>query len=240
MVRRMMMAEADAVIVHCEAGRRELLARFPRTGPLFTIPLGNFGGVYPRTMTRDMARERLGLRPDQFAFLFLGNLAPYKGLERLVSVFKSDADRTDALFIAGNPLDTALAERLTLAIQDDPRIHLEARTISDDEMQVYLLAGDAFVAPFEEVLTSSSVLLGLSWGLPAVVPALGCLPELVGDDAGIVYIPGSDQALATSLHEIKERDLATLRAAASQTAAVLDWNTIGRRMADVYRACLHR
>jgi glycosyltransferase involved in cell wall biosynthesis len=236
--RRLMMAEADAVIAHCAAGRDALLARFPRPGPIHIIPIGHYAGVYPRTMERDDARARMGLRPEQFVFLLLGNIAPYKGLERFVRVFRDAAGPDDAALIAGNVLDTGLARRLGSACAPDPRLRLDAGHISDTEMQTYLLAADALVAPFEEVLTSSSVILGLSWGLPVVVPALGCLPELVPPGAGIVYRPGSDETLASSLHEIKRLDPASARLAAASVATALDWTAIGRQTAQVYRARL--
>jgi glycosyltransferase involved in cell wall biosynthesis len=233
-----MMTEADAVIVHCESGRRDLLERFPRGGRTYTIPIGSYSGVYPRTTTRDAARTRFGYGPEHFVFLVLGNIAPYKGLERFLSAFRDGADETDRALIAGNVLDPALAERLRVASARDPRVRLDARFIPDDEMQGYLLAADAYVAPFEEVLTSSSVILGLSWGLPVVAPALGCLPELVPTDAGILYVPGDPNGLSSSLHEIKRRSPEALRAAAFRVSESLDWTVIGRQTADVYRSCL--
>lgn len=237
-VRRQMMAGADAVIVHCESGRRDLLERFPRAGRTYTIPIGSFAGVYPRTTTREAARAGFGYGPEHFVFLFLGNIAPYKGLERFLSAFKEGAAETDRALIAGNVLDPALTGRLRVASAPDPRIRLDAGFIPEDEMQHYLLAADAFVAPFEEVLTSSSVVLGLSWGLPVVAPALGCLPELVTPEAGILYAPGDAAGLSASLHEIKRRPAGALRSAALRVAESLDWADIGRQTADVYRACL--
>ena len=81
LIRRRMMTQADAVIVHCQAGRRELLARFPRNGPTAVIPIGSYAGLYPGTADRPTARARLGLDSAAFVHLALGNIAAYKGLE---------------------------------------------------------------------------------------------------------------------------------------------------------------
>ncbi len=237
-IRRLMMRDATAVIVHCEAGRRELLERFPRRGPVAVIPLGNYTNVYPVTMTRETARASFGLDETQFVYLALGNIATYKGLDRLVEIFGRSAEETDALLIAGRNRDPALVKRLASAAAADPRFRLHAGFVPDDEMQRYLLAADVMVAPFDRVLTSSSVMVGLSYGLPIIAPNLGCLPELLDGDAGLIYHAGDTDDLARALAEIKRRDRQAMRAAANHITESLDWVTIGRRTAAVYEGCL--
>ncbi len=237
-IRRMMMREAAVVIAHCDAGRRELLRRFPRQGPVAVIPLGNYSGVYPLTMTREAARASLGLDDSLFVYLALGNIVAYKGLERFVEAFRRVASERDVALIAGRNRDDALVGRLGSAVSGDPRLHLHAGFVPDDEMQRYLLAADVMVAPFDRVLTSSSVMVGLSYGLPVVAPTLGCLPELLGNDAGLLYRAGDTDALAQALVEIKQRDRRKMSAAARHIAGSLDWETIGAQTAAVYRECL--
>lgn len=237
-IRRLMMANADAVITHCEYGRRELLARFPRQGPLTVIPIGNYRVAYPATISRSEARQQLGLHPDQFLYLALGNIATYKGLEDLLPAFAHSAELRDALIIAGRNRDQGVVSRLARAAESDTRIRIRSEYIPDEEMQVYLLAADVMVAPFIRVLTSSSVIAGLSFDLPQVVPALGCLPELVLPDAGIVYDPRDPNGLSRALVEIKARDQGVMRAAARRIADGLSWSNIARQTAKVYRSCL--
>ncbi|MBP9500879.1 MAG: glycosyltransferase family 4 protein [Candidatus Promineofilum sp.] len=237
-IRRLMMRDATAVIVHCEAGRRELLKRFPRRSPVAIIPLGNYKGVYPVTMLRETARASFGLDETQFVYLALGNIAAYKGLERLVEAFGHSAKETDVLLIAGRNRDPALVKRLASAAADDPRLRLHAGFVPDDEMQRYLLAADVIVAPFDRVLTSSSVMVGLSYGLPVIAPNLGCLPELLGGEAGLIYQVGDTDGLARALVEIKGRDRQAMGAAAALIAESLDWETIGQQTAAVYEECL--
>jgi glycosyltransferase involved in cell wall biosynthesis len=237
-IRRLMMAEADAVIVHCEAGRRELLFRFPRKGPVHVIPLGNYKGLYPMTVTRPAAREALGLNAAQFVYLSLGNIAAYKGLDRYVELFRRTAAADDIALIAGRNRDAALVRRLERAAAADPRIRLRAEFVPDDAMQHYLLAADVLVAPFDHVLTSSSVMVGLSYGLPVIAPSLGCLPELVTGDAGLVYQAGDPGALGKALSDVKHRDLAAMGAAARRIADRSGWDEIGHLTARVYEACL--
>jgi glycosyltransferase involved in cell wall biosynthesis len=232
------MAEADAVIVHCEAGRRELLSRYPRRGPMHVIPMGNYSGVFPITVDRASARANLGIDESSFVYLALGNVASYKGLDRLVKAFSAVADDHDIALIAGRNRDNALVGRLELAARQDGRIRVHAGFVPDEAMQHFLLAADVMVVPFQRILTSSSVMTGLSYGLPVIVPDLGCLPELVTADSGLVYrasVPGS---LERALEEIKARDLKAMSDEATAVSGRYDWNDVGRLTAGVYGACL--
>jgi glycosyltransferase involved in cell wall biosynthesis len=178
------------------------------------------------------------LQPNQYVYLFLGHLAPYKGVDLLLGAFAEVAGPDDALLIAGPSLSKAVADEVASASIADPRIMVRNEYVPDEEMQRYLLSADAVVAPYRAVLTSSSVVLGLSYGLPVVAPALGCLPELVPLEAGILYDPNRHGSLADALRAIKARDPTELRAKALAAAQQLDWEAIGRRTAAVYRATL--
>jgi glycosyltransferase involved in cell wall biosynthesis len=237
-IRRLMMREADAVIVHCEAGRRELLRRFPRRGPIFIVPHGHYQGVYPLTRTREDARSTLGLDSSRFVYLALGNIAAYKGLERFVEAFRRVAEDSDVALIAGRNRDAALVRRLEQAAAADPRIRLRAAFVPDEEMQLYLLAADVWVAPFERILTSGSVIAGLSYGLPVIAPDIGCLPELVKSDAGLIYESGNLDGLAQALIDIKNRDRVAMSAAIQSIVDSLNWEEISRLTASIYEACL--
>jgi glycosyltransferase involved in cell wall biosynthesis len=200
--------------------------------------MGHYGGVYPITMTRDEARAALGLAPNQFVYLALGNIAAYKGLEDFTAAFSRCAGEHDVALIAGNVLDAALVGRLRAAATREPRIHLRAEFVPDERMQLFLLAADVLIAPFSHVLTSSSVMLGLSYGLPVVAPDRGCLPELVPGEAGVIYPANETNGLEEALQRIKTRDLTAMSRAARAVAAAYDWDDIGRRTAEVYQACL--
>jgi glycosyltransferase involved in cell wall biosynthesis len=237
-IRRLMMGHAGVVIVHCPAGRDELLAHFPRVGPVEVIPHGNYVGAYPAELSRAQARDRLGLGRAGFVYLALGNIADYKGLDDFIAAFGRAAGPDDVALIAGRNRDAGLVTRLRAAAAHDNRIRLRVGFIPEKDMQLYLMAADVMVAPFKEILTSGSVIAALSFGLPVIVPRLGCLPELVGDEAGLLYTPGDADTLAAALVDVKRRDLAAMSAAARHVAAGLDWGPIGERTAAVYQACL--
>ena len=239
-MRRLMMRRAGAVITHCEAGRRELLTRFPRRDPVEVIPLGHYRDVYPLIPLPAAARRRLNLPSSSYIYLALGNIAAYKGLDRLVETFSRIATAEDMLIIAGRNRDSGLVARLNQAAAGDARIRVHAEEIAEEDMAAYLAAADVVTAPFEAILTSSSVMTALSLGRPVIVPALGCLPELVTPEAGIVYAPADPDALGRAMGAIKGRDQAAMSAAARRITDGLGWDDIARRTAEVYRSCVER
>ncbi len=232
-IRRLFMRQAAAVIAHCEYGRAELLRRFPRNGPVYVVPHGSYRGVHPITESRSQARAALGIAPEQFVYLMAGNISPYKGVDRFWETFQRFAAPDDVALIAGRNRAPNLVRRLQN--DPDPRLRLYPGFIDDEHMQRYLQAADVAVFAFEEILTSGSVILALSYGLPVITPALGCLPELVTPEAGWLYPPGDRTALGETLRRAKEADLSPMRATALRLTDALDWGPIAARTAEVYR-----
>jgi glycosyltransferase involved in cell wall biosynthesis len=238
LVRRVVMAHADAVIAHCEYGRREILRLFPSNVPVHVVPHGNYAGVHPITMTKEQARNSLEIEDERFVYALLGNISAYKGIENFVEAFQANTSQEDVALIAGRNRAPALTEHLESLAATDSRIRVYAGFIPDDEMQRYLLAADVAVFSFREVLTSGSVILAMSYGLPIVAPALGCLPELVTPLAGLLYDPDDPTALGRVLCSIKEKNQTEMGAEARRIANSLRWADIARQTATIYRDCV--
>jgi glycosyltransferase involved in cell wall biosynthesis len=238
LVRRLVMRRASAVIAHCEYGRREILRRFPREKPVHVVPHGNYAGVHPVTVTRAEARAALGIEPRRFVYALLGNISAYKGIESFVASFQAGAGPDDVALVAGRNRAPALVERLEALAAADPRLRVHPGFISDDEMQRFLRAADVAVFCFREVLTSGSVILAMTYGLPVVAPARGCLPELVTPDAGLLYDPDDPAALGRALRRIKELDVLQMGVEAQRIADTLRWEDIALQTAAIYQECL--
>jgi beta-1,4-mannosyltransferase len=237
-IRSVVVSQADAIITHCHSARDELLRRFPTKAPVHVIPLGNYVDVYPFDMTRDAARAELGIESGDFVFLALGNIARYKGLDRLVDEFSRRSRTDERLVIAGRDRDSRLAGRLSDAAAKQDRTIVHPGFIPDNRMQVYLASADVMACPFEEILGSSSLILGMSYGLPVIAPAIGCLPELVTPEAGSLYDPKDPEALGNTLEAARNWDLPAMGAASRSIADELGWDQIARQTIDVYRSCL--
>lgn len=235
--RRFVMDWADAVISHCQYGRSELLRLFPSQTPVYVVPHGNYAGVHAMTLSRVAARESLAIAEGAFVYLLLGNISPYKGIDDFIDAFRSVAAADDVALIAGRNRDPGLVTKLQALSAEDGRIRVHAGFIAEDAMQHYVRAADVMVASFKAVLTSGSVILGMTYGLPIVAPARGCLPELVTPGSGILYDPEDDAALGHALLDVKARDTMRMGVAASEIASALSWDQIARQTADIYRQC---
>lgn len=226
---------ATAVIVHCNHARQLVRKHFRRRDGVFVVPHGNFIDPYPNTVGRDEARRRMGLTEDNFVYFYFGNVRRYKGIERLLEVFRSlPGDHLRLLL--GAKIYTEYGEQLVASVsRTDPRVILRpSRHFANEAFQYLFNAGDAGIFPFLEVLTSGSVITALSFGLPVVVPSVGCLTELVTPQTGVVYDPQDDRGLRNAMLSMQGRDLSPMRAAAMEQALALDWVQIAGQTRQVY------
>lgn len=229
----------DRVIVHCTAAATMLRGRYGRRGGVHVIEHPNYLGVYADTMTRGDARARLDLPARERVFLFFGALRPGKGVGALVDAFAALPADDARLVIAGEPhLPDSELERLRARAARDPRLRLELRYIADDDVGVFIAATDVVVLPFAEVLTSASAILAMSFGRPVVAPALGCLPELLADDAGVLYDPAAPDGLLAALRRCLTEDLSAIGAAGFERVRSRTWQAAAAQTIAVYRAAL--
>jgi len=233
---------ANALVIHCQSARDRLRDSLDRTGEdIFFIPHGHYIDVYPNYLSRQEARARLGLTEGEFVYLFFGYVRPYKGVSALIDAFKTQPGDSLRLIVAGHPHPASYVAELARHAGDDSRIRLDTKLIPAHEVQTYFNAADAVVLPFENVLTSGSLILALSFGKPVIAPALGGIPELVSEDIGVLYDPLRPTALAEALALLRSGlDLQRAGQNAYAKARALDWEPIGRQMADVYAYVLQK
>jgi glycosyltransferase involved in cell wall biosynthesis len=170
--------------------------------------------------------------------LFLGDVRGYKGTGELVRAFRDVGGTAARLVVAGRASDPAIERSLRDAAAVDPRIRPHLGYVPDEEIGGYLRAADAAVLPFRDILTSGSAILALTFGLPLVAPALGCLPETVPPDGGFLYDPDAPDGLVDALRRVLGADLAPMGAAATARAVELDWGPIAARTAELYRRAI--
>ena len=194
----------DALIVHCRYARDAVAEAFAVPAPLrrriFVMPHGHYLGVYGDGVTRDEARARLGLEPGAVVFLYLGAIRPYKGVPRLVRAFRRLHHSGARLVVAGRPATEGLRAEIEAGAQGDPRIRLFLERVPDEDIQVFMNAADAVVMPYEDIFTSGTVILAMSYGRPVIAPRRGCLVEVVDRQGGFLYDPDEPGGLEQALH----------------------------------------
>ncbi|MEM9110973.1 MAG: glycosyltransferase family 4 protein [Planctomycetota bacterium] len=227
----------DSLIAHCGYARRAAAERFGvPLSRISVIPHGNYIGAYPEGTSRAEKRDELGIPEDSFVFLFFGALRWYKGLDELIEAFgevKSDRAR---LVIAGKPMDANVNRQVGEAVQHDPRIVYVPGFVEDVELSGFLRMSDMMVLAFKRVLTSGSMILSMSYGLPVLTRAAGCLSE-TGEGWGVYfYGEGQGKTLADTMQHAAEQpaELAEAGLMAEQRAKRWSWARVGKRTARVY------
>ncbi|MGH9533776.1 MAG: glycosyltransferase family 4 protein [Terriglobales bacterium] len=199
---------ADRVFVHNEGMKDRLCEAFRiRPTKVAVIPFGINNAVPVTDLTREQARAKLGLAPGNRALLFFGIIRPYKGVEHLVRAFALLAPRDSRyrLIIAGAPhfgderyLAEIQAEIGRSGFQD--RVISRFEFIPDEETEIYLKAADLLVLPYNDISWSGVLILGYTFGLPAVVTDVGALrEEIVEGETGFVCPPHDHRALAVAI-----------------------------------------
>lgn len=222
---------AQTLHLHSELSIPEVEADFPIPREKVVVSRhGNYIGFYPDYVSRDGARRELGLAEGDDVILFAGQVRPYKGIDQLLGAFRQIlVNRPTAhLLIAGkheyDPI-AALDPPLTPAERD--RITVYDRFIEDEELQLFFRSADMAVYPYKRILTSGSMMLALSFGVPVVVPDVGMTREvLAGSNAGVLYeSTQGDQELSKAIWSI-----ATQKDAGKLSMMIRDASAVAKAM----------
>jgi glycosyltransferase involved in cell wall biosynthesis len=237
--RRRLVDHCDAVIAHSPETAAEL--RQYGANNVAVIPQGGYRDLYPQTLERAEARDRLGLRGEDFVVAFVGSVHPYKGVDLLIDAMAMlPPEPPTRLVVAGGCSDGDYRSSLEAAARRaGNRIRLSLERVPDDELQVYLRAADVAAFPFRSVTNSGSVLLALGFGVPVVIPDL---PQLAGVPAAVATrYSGGVSALAHTLRQLStaaEADRRDQAAAAMAFASARSWDDVAEATLAVYAQAL--
>jgi glycosyltransferase involved in cell wall biosynthesis len=176
------------------------------------VPFGINNSVPDTALTPAEARQRLGIASDERTLLFFGNIAPYKGLEYLVSAFQQMAARGGnyRLIVAGRPKPgfSEHWESIRESIAGNERILLKIEYIPDEDTEIYFKAADVLVLPYTDVFQSGVLFLGFSFGLPVLAADVGSLRDDVAEgENGFVFAPRDSADLARAIESYFASDL---------------------------------
>ncbi|HEY6642227.1 glycosyltransferase family 4 protein [Povalibacter sp.] len=201
--------------------------------PTAVVPHGHYRHEYPVAPSRADARRQLGLQPDPVTLLFFGNVRRYKNVPRLIEMFRRMPEQAVHLVIAGLPGHGITADELSSLCDGDERITLRPQFVADAEVPTYFGAADAIVLPFDSILNSGSVLLGLSFNRVVLAPRLGALPE-IQELVGSQWLRLYDGPLTTEhLQEVCAAE--SLPSDSEVDLSAFDWNSTADRTLELYR-----
>jgi glycosyltransferase involved in cell wall biosynthesis len=239
---------ADHIFVHTNRMKDELVADFSvRSNKITVIPFG-INNVYPCTdITGDAARARLGLRKNEKVVLFFGRIAPYKGLEYLVSAMSHL--QNVRLIIAGK-VKAGYADYWSGIQHEIKRSCLAEKIIGrvqyipDEDVELYFKAADALILPYTQIFQSGLPFLAYSFGLPVVATDVGSLREdIIEDRTGFICAPRDPADLAEKMKKYFSSDLySTLEARRQEIRDFANerysWTKVAEMTTEVYKSLL--
>ncbi len=241
LLNRSVLRLSDAFIVHSEANRDTLLKRYgiPAVrvrviphGPLRTLA---------QPMSREEARDRLGLREADRTVLFFGAIRDYKGLDVLIHAFKSMKLPGKKLLIAGKVWESQ--ETYVELLKGNPSIIFHEGYVPRDKVPVYMQAADLVVLPYRYFESASGVGgLALAYHVPLLVSNVGSLPELVTRKEICVCAPNDSAELADKMKRILSNP--DLQEELKEDTRIMEtqfsWKSIGERTIALYEDMLKR
>ena len=240
--RRILCRVCHHIIVHCpEAVGLVMHAyRFPpkMADKISAIPHGHFIDHYPNRITQSEARQSLGLSSNRRIWLYFGLIRPYKNVSKLVEIFKQTAKNDAYLLIAGEPQCREIKTGLLRQITGQDRIQARLEFIPDDQIQTYFKATDLVVLPFSNILTSSSLMLAMSFARAVVTPGTGCSVHLLDRQPQLLYPPDSEKGLEQCLQSSLLSDLDALGRQNLARARYFPWESSAEKTYRLYQRCL--
>lgn len=126
------------------------------------------------------AKLRYGLDPQRPCLLALGSMRDYKRLDLLVDALSRRPDLDCEVLLAGSSSREHVVGLVRRAAEQDSRIHLELKVLSEDEVALAMSAADAVVLTHDRFLTSGVAVLAATFGKPFIAPRHPFFLEYLG------------------------------------------------------------
>jgi D-inositol-3-phosphate glycosyltransferase len=241
----------DRIIVHTDLMQKELVDRFAVPDwRVRVIPHGINDRVPVRGLSRDAARDKLGIARDKKVLLFFGYIDRYKGLDLLVDAAAGlmEEDRNITLVIAGavKRRDDYMPsiERTFGSLGLSGRVVRHLRFIPANEIERYFAAADCLVLPYRSIFQSGVIFLAYRFGLPIVATDVGSFRADIreGKD-GFIAEANTSEGLARAIRKFFASPLyddatAQRRRIREDAERRYAWRAIAQSTADIYRDVL--
>lgn len=200
----------DGFIVMSDKVKDDLLDFDPDKPNIFSPhPLyDNFG----ESVSKEEARDALGLDKEGKYMLFFGIIRDYKGLDILLQAMNDEKIRKGGikLVVAGEFYTNPKPYLDYIAEKQLDNVVMKTEFIPDGEVYKYFSAADIVVQPYKHATQSGVTQIAYHFNKPMIVTNVGGLPELVPDKkVGYVISPDPSQIVdaITRFYEVgQEKD----------------------------------
>lgn len=193
-----------------------------------------------RVSQHESSRKNLGILPDRFVVLLIGNDWKNKGLPVLLQALGRLREFPIDILVVGRE-DPSPYRAMLLQLELGDRVHfLPPR----NDVEFYYAAADAYAGPSLEDTFALPPAEAMACGLPVVVSEANGTSEIITDgvDGLILKDPTDSSALAGMIRRLYEdRDLrASMGERATETTQQYSWERNGRELAAILEEVLRR
>ena len=207
----------DHIFVHTAKMKRQLVEKFEISENKITvIPFGINNLVPVTNMKREEAKKILGVDPKEKIILFFGRIAPYKGLELLITAFEKiiKTDKNCRLIIAGQIKEKHLDEywkniqgMISECGMEDFVIQ-RIEYIPDEEIEVYYKSADVLILPYKHIFQTGVLFISYYFGLPVIATDVGSFREdIMEGETGFLCKPNDPVDLSDKIVKYFQSDL---------------------------------
>jgi len=158
--------------------------------------------TYGAEVSKEEARQKLGLNKEDKIVLFFGLIRKYKGLDLLIEAMAKETlkSKNVKLLIAGEFYEDKqpyldLIEKHKLKNQ----IILHDKFISNEDVRYYFCASDLVAQTYRKATNSGVSMIGYYYNKPMLVTAVGGLAEIVPDKICGYSVPVEIDQISNSL-----------------------------------------
>lgn len=149
--------------------------------------------IFGTPVDTQVARQQLGIQPNQKLVLFFGFIRKYKGLDLLIRAMADPRLKSMdvRLIVAGEFYeDSKPYDDLIQELGLEQQIILHDHYIPKEQVKTYFGAADIVAQPYRTATQSGVTQIAYHFGRPMLVTNVGGLPEMVPDgNAGYVTAP---------------------------------------------------
>lgn len=158
--------------------------------------------TYGAEVSKEEARQKLGLNKEDKIVLFFGLIRKYKGLDLLIEAMAKETlkSRNIKLLIAGEFYEDK-QPYLDLIEKHNLKEHiiLHDKFISNDDVRYYFCASDLVAQTYRKATNSGVSMIGYYYNKPMLVTAVGGLAEIVPDKLCGYCVPVEIDQISNSL-----------------------------------------
>jgi glycosyltransferase involved in cell wall biosynthesis len=165
-------------------------------------------------LDRNRVLEKLGFCETDFVVVYFGAPHIRRGINELIHAISTLKDKIPVkllLLLRLNPKESSplrrFYERRILKLNVADKVRLIADILPRNKLMNFLKASNVIALPFKYIDEEPpmTILEAMALGKPIITTRIGSLPEIVGDERGLLVEPGRSYELAQAIYDVYRR-----------------------------------